>query len=1185
MKRIQEKVKDIVDVRSYESLQDFISNPAQTLAIYHFTDLTSDLMAKWLDTMAQIEPESGEAAALAGYRGVGKSHFLATLGAIAAQPELRSRITDAHVSASAQQLKRRRYAVAFARRGLFPTLLDEIKAAIAQTFQLNAAELNFSLPDLLKFAVEKSGDAPFVLLIDTAFERTSRVLRDDGVLLGQIAQATENLNIFIGVALDDDIAGADGVNAAISRSYKIDYLDQEHLYRIVNTRIFPKQRQMTPVLHEIYTHFRTVFSDFRWSEQRFSALYPLHPIILETAPFVRLYAPEFSLLGFAAEAGRKILGRPADSLIGLDEVFDKVENNLRKVGELAAAFTVYDKINAQIIAQIPIMQRLQAKMILKALFLLSLDGEGTTAGEIGAAMLISDENDVHNQRRLVADLLETFVAVFPNELLRTDENGREIRYGFKVEGKENLNNALASASAKISPAAIPKVLRRFAREKFSDWTISDENPPNSPNWMESQLIWRGGFRRGRITWNLENSGSALQKEQLGAESLEWELIINSKKERMEPQPDGTKTPTVFWQPDWLRKDETETILRYCALLTQPELHAEYGEQIHAAAHAHSLAVEKIWERIFLIDGTIVIDGFDYNFTEEARAKQNLSEMFAVMLEPLFEMRFPNHPHFAKPLGMNEVAVLVNDLFGGARQNMEEVQRLAETYALPLGLVGWRGSGYSLETEENLLNLPTIKEVLRLVQAHGDETVSLKTIYAQLKKTPNGLVREAQHLLLTALVAQRHIEFVTSKGDRINRRSLDLKIIWDDIEGVAKPIGVVYSSEKLTEWARILTGNRTFGSIENAEYHQIVKESLESWLADWQKSRLLERFNELPDEILNTKIWRVATHAEKTFGSVAETVKAVTDEAISLEEGLHRIADAFSDSEEEFLISTQDLIGMEDFISGAAKREEIWAYLAVCETTHDEKIEYFRDKLLQIVEESYANPSESLNKELENLWETFKNRFAEYFAVKHDTTMKSHHLREKFDEILRSDEWWEFENLAKLPISQNRYAAEAQQIIRQFKQLNCQYNVKEMLETHPFCACGFSLAQMKAWENLPEQLLETIKQGRFAYRRNLLILRGFLAPLIEQIAVQNVNADFSAAVRLQEMWAASDEMEMRVLGNDELILLSRVFDNLPSSPLLEIKVPSAPDYTNRESLRRIFNEWIDELPNEPALLKI
>ena len=107
MKRLQEKVKDIVDVRVYESLIDFTSEPAQTLATYHFTDGTSELMAKWLDAIVAVKPGSGAARALAGYRGVGKSHFLATLAAIVSNPELRLNVTDAHVSASAQRLLRR----------------------------------------------------------------------------------------------------------------------------------------------------------------------------------------------------------------------------------------------------------------------------------------------------------------------------------------------------------------------------------------------------------------------------------------------------------------------------------------------------------------------------------------------------------------------------------------------------------------------------------------------------------------------------------------------------------------------------------------------------------------------------------------------------------------------------------------------------------------------------------------------------------------------------------------------------------------------------------------------------------------------------------------------------------------------------------------------------------------------
>ena len=243
------------------------------------------------------------------------------------------------------------------------------------------------MPELLRVAAENAGDVPFVLIIDTAFERSSRVARNDGETLGEISEISKKLNIFVGVALDDDIAGADGVNLAIARTFAIDYLDQEHLYRIVDSHVFPKSRQTQPLIHDIYNNFRELLPYFRWSEQRFSALYPLHPIILEIAPYIRLYAPEFALLGFASDAGNKILGRPANSLIALDEVFDCVENALRKVDDLSETFASYDRLNSEVVASIPVMQRLQAKLILKGLFLLSLDGDGTSAGEISAAML------------------------------------------------------------------------------------------------------------------------------------------------------------------------------------------------------------------------------------------------------------------------------------------------------------------------------------------------------------------------------------------------------------------------------------------------------------------------------------------------------------------------------------------------------------------------------------------------------------------------------------------------------------------------------------------------------------------------------------------------------------------------------------------------------------------------------
>ncbi|MDQ6788500.1 MAG: hypothetical protein M3033_16980 [Acidobacteriota bacterium] len=1183
MKRIQEKVKDLVEVRSYKSLQDLIAEPSQTLAIYHFTDITSDLMAKYIDKVAAVQSGSGMATALAGYRGVGKTHFLATLGAIVSHPELRSKVSDPHVATSSQHLKRARYPVAYVRRGTHETLIEELKDAIAIAFDIDVNILGDSVSELLSFAAEKAGEMPFVLIVDTAFERASRVARDDGVLLGEIAETAKTLNVFVAAALDDDIAGADGINSAIVRSFTIDFLDQEHLYRIVDSHLFPKNRQFLPVLHDIYANFKEVLPNFRWSEQRFSALYPLHPIILEIAPFIRLYAPEFTLLGFAAEAGGKILARPANSLIGLDEVFDTIEHSFRKIDDLKDVFATYDKINKDIIGQISVMQRLQAKLVLKALFLLSLEGEGTTAGEIAAAMLIYDENDSQKSVNAVEDLLGNFAAAFPSEIQRTTVEGKENRYALKVTSKDHLNSALAEVIKTVSPVVIPKVLRRAARERFSDWTYSEENEAQNQDVMESSVVWRGSIRRGRVIWDLEDK-NAVEQTPAASELFDWEIIVSHTPEAVPNNNDSSATPKIYWQPAPLKKDEAETVLRYYALLTDKNLRDEYGEQLRAASHSHILAVEKIWNRIFLEDAKIFLDGAEHQLPDEARGSETLGQMLSNILEPVFDARYPNHPFFMQTLTAAEVSELVSDFFSGARQNVAQTQQMAEVFALPLGLVKLNGNAYFIEGEEHFSTMALTSEVLALVRANPEKTVSLHTIYEKLKQPPFGLVSEAQHLILTALVAQRMIEFVTSKGDRINRRSLDLKIIWDDIEGVAKPSSVVYSNERLTEWARILTSSDVFRSLDTIEERSLVRSALESWLGDWQMTQILQRFNQLPDGILNTKIWRLATHAEKTFGSVAQTVASISDESISLEEGLHRIADAFSDSEKEFLSCTKDLVVLEDFINGVPTRQEIWNYLAVCENTQDEKIENLRQQLSSVVEESYVSPNETLNRRMKELWEEFFARFTEYFAQRHDTVMKSHHLQGRFDEILGSDSWWEFENLSRLPIFQKNYWKQAQNILRQSKELDCRFEVTEMLKMHPFCACSFNLKNSREWENLPAAFEETIARGRKSYMKILRLLCQTLFPLIESFSKKHNENEFTvAALHLTGILKGNNEPPP--LTNNELIVLQKAFELLPASPLLNLDLALNEDYMSGEDLRVKITAWLDELPSEPVLVKI
>lgn len=1111
MKRIQDKVKDIVEVRPFKSIRDFTVDPAETLSNYYFTDATADLMAKWLDGVSTVQAGRGVTYALAGYRGVGKSHFLATLGALASSPDLRSRVSESHVEFSAQRLQRRHYPVSFLRRGTNGTLLEEFKAAVSKTFQFDSFEGYDTFQSVLRAATAKAGDVPWILLIDTALERGSRVTRDDGEYLSEIAEAARTQNVFVGVALDDDIAGADGSNAGIVRSYSIDYLDQAHLFKVVNAHVFPKDSQKQPILHDIYQYFREVLPSFRWSEQKFSALYPLHPAILEVAPYVRLYVHEFALLGFASEAGEKILGRPANSLIALDEVYDNAEAGLRKIEDLQEAFAAYDTINSTVVTKIPVMQRLQAKLILKALLLLSLDGQGGTASDICASELIFDESDPEKAIATVDGLLQTFAEALPNEFRVISEDGVETRYSFKVSSKENLNNALTEAVMQVSADAVPGVLRRIFQDRFPEAAPAGEGAVSNEHVIETAVTWRGALRPGRVLWPGADS-NYLSANADDSSLIDWEVSVDLDGTSLIETGSSAETARVVWKPDALRPDEIDKLRSYYVLSTSVELREKFSEQIRASVHAHSIAAEKILNRSFLEDGQLVVDGFDYNFTEDARAASNLSELFSSMLEPLFETRYPEHPFFTRVVDQDDVASIVTDLYNGTRRDLPDVQSRAQTFAFPLGLVKLEGTSFVPEAHDRLAALPIARIVLDLVEGSSERTVALSDVFSRLRHSPHGLGLEAQQMLLTALVAERYIEFVTKSGNRINRRSLDLSIMWDDIVGVAKPVESAFSGETQKRWAKLFVTEAPFESLDRKADQEVLTDAFAAWTEEWENSRLLDRFAELPEDTLNVRVWQLAARASKTFGAIAPKIAAAGNGSVSLEEILERVAEAFGGSEEDFANGQNELVTLSSFVKSSALREEAKTYLAVCEVTDSAELEALRERLLSLLDLAFIDPTEDVNRELGYAWEKFRREFADYFEPKHLSVMNAPERQNGLSDLMRSDLWAEFDILSGLPGMDRKSIDMAERQQRRLSSLHCSAKTKALLEKQPYCHCRFSL-NLNVEENLlPTALIDTVKEGLASFRRSMIKNADEITAGINKLSETAKDEEVTAACR-------------------------------------------------------------------------
>ncbi|HVG39220.1 MAG TPA: hypothetical protein VM870_08030, partial [Pyrinomonadaceae bacterium] len=166
MKRTQDKIKDLVEPQEFDDVRDFAANPDRALAAYRFTDATSDLLARWLDALAAVSRERGAAHALAGMRGVGKSHTLATFGALVAAAERsHTQTTDAHVASSARRLANRRHQLIRVARGTRPTLRDELVEAFTAAFGGSAAEWAGDPAAWLAHAAERTSRTPATLVV------------------------------------------------------------------------------------------------------------------------------------------------------------------------------------------------------------------------------------------------------------------------------------------------------------------------------------------------------------------------------------------------------------------------------------------------------------------------------------------------------------------------------------------------------------------------------------------------------------------------------------------------------------------------------------------------------------------------------------------------------------------------------------------------------------------------------------------------------------------------------------------------------------------------------------------------------------------------------------------------------------------------------------------------------------
>ncbi|MFL6227994.1 MAG: hypothetical protein ACJ741_04350 [Pyrinomonadaceae bacterium] len=1214
MKLSQGKIRDFVEPQAYDEVHDFASDPARALAAYRFTDATSDLLARWLDALADLQRGRGAARALAGLRGVGKSHTLAAFAAIVSSATLRTTLSDAHVATSARRLTSRRYTVVRVERGTSATLGEELAEAFAKAFGGQPSEWSGDEAQALAHAAERARGSTLVLVFDTAYGRATRVSRDDGPALGAIAVAAQDLDAFVALALDDDIAGAEGANVALSQTFRIDYLEPEHLYQVADNYLLRKPAGARDRLHEIYLALRQTITHFNWSEPRFAALYPVHPLVAEVAASVRLHAQTFAFLPFAAQAAQRAVNRPSLSLVLLDEVFDHTEKELRGAKDLHEAFAAYDDLTAKAVAQFPPLQRLQVRLVLKNLFILSLDGRGATARDLVAGMLLHEDSPEQSALLRVEDTLRRLAEAAPPGTLVKANDGEATCYRFLVGAHGGFDAALAKAVKHPleDPRAISRLLDSLAHSRFEDYPrAADAADATAPPATQGDahadspfaVVWRGSTRAGRI---VRQSRGESPVPDGACDEHDWELFVlepgedaSAFAERLdaagaEAREDGSGalidgagvTPPpirIVWQPAEMTAEEYSLLRRLHALRTDPTL-AGFGEAARVATNTLSARAERVWARLYMDDGVLVANGSPAQLAG-ARSATTLAALLSEALAPLFDARFPSHPLFDAALYEQDAARLVGEFFSGANTSEAGVQRLAEQFAQPLGLAVPRGNAYAHASCDEALAAPWVAATLALVESGGSVAVPIEEVRRALARAPFGLVRESQHLVAAALVACGSVELVTRSGGLISRRTLGRAVDWDEIGAVCRASGVHLGVVELTDWARRLTAREDLPQITDAAGRAEVRAALANWLAAWRATTVLVEFERLPDSGLTTRAGDLASCVRRTFAETADALESSLGGESPLEDILQRVADTFASSSEEHASAAAQLDALTVYVAGVARRETTRDYLVLAEPTGVEEIECARRELLGMAEDPHTLFDADCRARFDLLWRAFRERYAAHYAAAHDAAVGARRDAAALEQFLRSPSWREFEALASLPFIDPLAWCEASRLAARALGSRCALPVRDLLDAAPRCACPFRLADAEEQSEALARLAELTARGRAIYRRALSHYHAHVARSLEALASAEPRVEVGArAVSLAHSFARGENPPH--LSATDASLIARALDADPAPPpVVRLAPPDVQGLLTREEAAARVGQWLEELPPAPALVEI
>lgn len=1068
------QVKTYVEVEPYDGITQFKDAAAERIIkSFCITDDLAALIVRLVEYLIEKEAD-GKARIISGGRGVGKSHLLWTMYHLMSSHRARELISLPQVRSAIQPLSKTPslpLAINLSANDETP-FADLLVAALRPTVpalsapsrqQSDAADRLLFLEQLSRSIPERVKPVFFIDGVSARLREGSREkIQEIVAWLESICEATGSSLIKAVIAVDENHLGP-GDELAVklgANSYTVEYLPPDNLKRITDFFIFKKSAKQRIELRNVYNSLKQMLPDFRWGEEDFAALYPVHPIVYETALGMRAFSHSYSFLSFVASSALRALNRRAFRLIALDEVFDRFEYDLRKNEKLSEGFKAYDKLVNKTVPRLPSSQRLLGRLLLKSLFILSLSQRAVTARELANSLLLFDEKNPQASYQMTQDILAQFEQGCQQLLVSGDVE--EKTYLLVIEDEGMLDRSIAAEAEQIADndKRLFELLVGIGGRRFSDWPLTINEAADS--FIDSANIgveWRGTIRQGQLCFNSTAETTNGDDER---SELDWQLIIWPPSiEQLNP-PSNPKF--IYWQPAVIEPPELDLLKQLLVIKTVINLSSEkfsrFSARLQALTTQLETQAESLFSKIYLDGGCLKGKDLEIPSLESWRSCDSLIAALSGVVREQLDKLYRQHPNLSGLLTTNEVEILSVKLFGGVAPSDSEVQLLAEKFAAPLHLVSNRSGEYRLDIgdEEDLLH-DYVREAIRIIKSVKDDIIPLSEIYWELRRAPYGLQKEAQQLLFVALVAAWRIELTNEVGtETIGAYDLSRPIDFSRYMAIRRVSAIAYSTEVLTQWCRRLSGIENLPYITTIEGRTQMLSALRRWQQSWIRLNLDQRFTNLPPEAHTTRIWQMFTSSKRYFDQMAAAIEAIVQERVSPERGLARIIDTFGANEEVYEKAAGDLQMLSDFVSWMPNYSKARDYALASDRTHDSKIEADRQELIGFFNSPYQLFDQEKRRRFETTYSQFRSAYIEAYTAAHEAVATSTDDFEAFEEYTRSELFQRFSLLNQLKIGDHRFQQQSSAIIRIVRRLRCGFQPHEFLMSKPHCGCAFRIGR-------------------------------------------------------------------------------------------------------------------------------